>query len=65
MTLTLPALLSARRIVFLVTGAAKADAVERGFFGEIDEAVPVSLLRRGDAPIEVYLDPAAAGEHVP
>ena len=64
-SLTLPALLSARRIVMLVTGAGKADAVKRGLFGEIDEAVPASLLRRGEVPLEVYLDPAAAGERVP
>ncbi len=64
-SLTLPALLSVRRIVVLVTGAGKADAVERGFFGQIDEAVPASLLRGGEVPIEVYLDPAAAGERVP
>jgi 6-phosphogluconolactonase len=60
-TLTLPALLSARRIVFLVTGPDKATAVERAFRGEITEAVPASLLRTGTAPIDVYLDSAAAG----
>lgn len=59
-TLTLPALLGARRIVFLVRGADKAEAVQRAFLGEIDEAAPGSLLRSGEAPIEVYLDPAAA-----
>jgi 6-phosphogluconolactonase len=62
-TLTLPALLAARRIVFLVAGADKADAVERAFFGEIDEAAPASLLRASETPIEVYLDPASAGAH--
>jgi 6-phosphogluconolactonase len=65
-TLTLPALLSARRIVVLVAGAAKAEAVERAFRGPVDEDVPASLLRHGDAPIDVYLDPAAAtGEAAP
>jgi 6-phosphogluconolactonase len=64
-TLTLPALLSARRIVFLVTGAAKAEAVERAFFAEIDEGAPASLLRTGETSIEVYLDAAAAGAHAP
>jgi 6-phosphogluconolactonase len=59
-TMTLPALLSSGRIVLIVSGASKADAVARGFGGEIDEAVPVSLLRTGDAPIDVYLDVAAA-----
>ena len=60
-TLTLPALLSARRIVFLVTGADKADAVRRSFRDEISEDAPASLLRRGDVPIDVYLDAAASG----
>jgi 6-phosphogluconolactonase len=59
-TLTLPALLSARRIVFLVTGEDKADAVARAFRGEITEEVPASLLRTGAAPIDVYLDAAVA-----
>jgi 6-phosphogluconolactonase len=60
-TMTLPALLSATRIIFLVTGAAKADAVERSFRGEITPEVPASLLREGDAPIDVFLDAAASG----
>ena len=60
-TLTLPALLSARQIVFLVSGADKADAVARAFRGEIAPEVPASLLRTGDAPIDVFLDAAAAG----
>ena len=60
-TLTLPALLSALRIVFLVTGADKADAVRRAFRDEISEDAPASLLRHGDVPIDVYLDAAASG----
>ena len=59
-TLTLPALLSALRIVFLVTGADKADAVRRAFRDEIGEDAPASLLRRGDVPIDVYLNAAAS-----
>jgi|SRR5215210_1275352 len=60
-TLTLPALLAARRIVFLVSGADKADAVARAFRRPITADVPAGLLRRGDVPIAVYLDePAAA-----
>jgi 6-phosphogluconolactonase len=58
-TMTLPALLSARRIVFLVTGKEKADAVERAFRGPVTDEVPASLLRTGTAPMEVYLDAAA------
>jgi 6-phosphogluconolactonase len=60
-TLTLPALLSALRIVFLVTGADKADAVRRAFRDEISDNAPASLLRRGTVPIDVYLDAPASG----
>jgi 6-phosphogluconolactonase len=60
-TLTLPALLAAKRIVFLVTGAEKADAVQRGFRDPVSHDAPASLLRRGDVPIDVYLDAAASG----
>jgi 6-phosphogluconolactonase len=60
-TLTLPALLSAEVIVFLVTGADKAEAVRRAFREPITPDVPASLLRRGSAPIDVYLDAAASG----
>jgi 6-phosphogluconolactonase len=60
-TLTVPTLLRATRVVFLVSGAEKADAVARAFAGDIDEAAPGSLLRLGTAPIDVYLDIAAGG----
>jgi len=60
-TLTLPALLSAQRIIFLVAGADKAEAVRRAFRDEINDDAPASLLRRGSAPIDVYLDAAASG----
>jgi 6-phosphogluconolactonase len=60
-TLTLPALLAAGRIVFLVGGADKAEAVERSFRGPIGEHAPASLLREGGTPIDVYLDRAAGG----
>jgi 6-phosphogluconolactonase len=59
-TMTLPALLSARHIVFLVTGAGKAQAVQRAFRDAVGEDVPASLLRTGEVPISVYLDQAAA-----
>jgi 6-phosphogluconolactonase len=59
-TMTLPTLLGARRIVFLITGADKADAVTRAFAAEIADDAPASLLRTGSAPIDVYLDTDAA-----
>jgi 6-phosphogluconolactonase len=64
-TMTLPALLSAGRIVVLATGTGKAAAVESAFALEIGEDVPASLLRTGSAPLDVYLDPAAAGSLPP
>ncbi len=59
-TLTVPAMLEARRIVFLVEGADKAEAVERAFREPVSEAAPASLLRTGDTPLLVLLDAAAA-----
>jgi 6-phosphogluconolactonase len=59
-TMTLPALLSSRQIVLLVTGAGKAQAVQRAFRDPVSDDVPASLLRTGDVPISVYLDRAAA-----
>jgi 6-phosphogluconolactonase len=59
-TLTVPALLAARRIVVLATGDEKADAAARAFGGPIGEDVPGSLLRSGSATLEVHLDAAAA-----
>jgi 6-phosphogluconolactonase len=60
-SMTLPTLLSARRIVFLVSGAGKAGAVARAFGGPETEDVPASLLRGGSSPIDVFLDADAAG----
>lgn len=64
-TLTLPTLLGAGRIVVLVTGASKADAVARAFRGEITRNVPASLLRLAAVPVEVYADEAAAARIEP
>jgi 6-phosphogluconolactonase len=59
-TMTVPMLLSIPRLVFLCTGADKAEAVRRAFRDDVSEDAPASLLRQGDSPIEVYLDRAAA-----
>jgi 6-phosphogluconolactonase len=59
-TLTVPAIQSALRIVFLVTGESKAEAVSRAFMGEITPDVPASLARGAPIPVEVFLDEAAA-----
>jgi 6-phosphogluconolactonase len=59
-TLTLPALRASREVVFLVTGAAKADAVRRAFAEEPTEEVPASLLRADQGRTVAILDAAAA-----
>jgi 6-phosphogluconolactonase len=59
-TMTFPMILSSRRLLFLVTGADKAEAVRRVFHDEVSEGAPGSLLRLGDTPIDVYLDEAAS-----
>jgi glucosamine-6-phosphate deaminase len=45
-TLTIPALLSAKRILCIVPEARKAEAVERSLLGPITEACPASILRQ-------------------
>jgi 6-phosphogluconolactonase len=60
-TLTLPALNSARRVVFLVTGASKRDALQRAFGEEPDPASPAAQVRPRAGELTVYADPAAAG----
>jgi 6-phosphogluconolactonase len=59
-TMTMPTILSAGRLVLLVTGADKAEAVERAFGGEITRDAPASLLRLAPIPVEIYADPGAA-----
>jgi 6-phosphogluconolactonase len=58
-TMTLPTLQAARRIVVLVTGADKADAAAAAFAGPVTRDVPGSLLRLAPVPVEVYADRAA------
>ncbi|HEX4527082.1 MAG TPA: 6-phosphogluconolactonase [Gaiellaceae bacterium] len=61
-TLTLPAILSAQRIVFLVAGAGKAEAVALAFGGEISREAPASLARLAPISVEVFLDQPAASK---
>jgi 6-phosphogluconolactonase len=56
-TLTLPTVNAARRIVFLVTGDDKADAVARAFSGRRDPTAPASLV---EGEVTLLLDDAAA-----
>jgi 6-phosphogluconolactonase len=60
-TMTMPQLRSAKRIVFIVEGASKADAVARAFGGETSPEAPASLVLLAPITVEVFLDgPAAA-----
>ncbi|HEX6491628.1 MAG TPA: 6-phosphogluconolactonase [Gaiellaceae bacterium] len=59
-TLTPPALRAARRIVFLVAGEDKAQAVARALAGPIDPAVPGSVIRAESGETLAVLDRAAA-----
>jgi 6-phosphogluconolactonase len=59
-TLTLPVVNAARRIVVLVTGEDKADAVRRAFAGAPDPGAPGSLVQPESGSLELLLDPGAA-----
>ena len=61
-TLTMPEIRSASRIVFLVAGEPKADAVARSFGGEISPEVPASLVLLTSSPVQVFLDRPAASK---
>jgi 6-phosphogluconolactonase/glucosamine-6-phosphate isomerase/deaminase len=58
--MTMPEIRSAKRIVFIVTGESKADAVVRAFESEISPDAPASLVRLAPVRVEVFLDRPAA-----
>lgn len=59
-TMTLPMLSAASRVVFLAVGEGKAEAVSRAFAGSPDPATPASLLRSTEGETIVLLDRSAA-----
>jgi 6-phosphogluconolactonase len=59
-TLTLPVLNAAREVVFLISGADKADAVARAFGDAPGPDAPASLVRPEPGALTVLLDPPAA-----
>jgi len=59
-TLTLPALRASRVVLFLVTGAGKADAARRAFAEKPSKETPASLLRSDDGATVAIIDRAAA-----
>lgn len=60
-TLTIPALMSARRIFCMVPTSLKADAVKATVEGEISEVCPASILRR-HPNATLYCDKQSAGK---
>jgi 6-phosphogluconolactonase len=61
-SLTLPCLNAARRVVFLVTGSGKAEAMRRAFGDPPDHALPAAHVRPPAGELVVVCDAAAAGE---
>ncbi|MFL5962819.1 MAG: 6-phosphogluconolactonase [Gaiellaceae bacterium] len=61
-TMTMPEIRSAKRIVFIVSGESKADAVARAFGGEISPEVPASLVLLAPVRVEAFLDRASASK---
>jgi glucosamine-6-phosphate deaminase len=63
-TLTIPALLSADRVLCIVPEARKAEAVYQAINGPITEACPASILRE-KPHVHLYLDADAAAKAYP
>ena len=61
-TMTLPVLSGAARVVFLVLGESKAEAVRKAFAEEPSPETPASLLRSKEGETIVILDRVAAAE---
>ena len=61
-TLGLPALRTAREILFLLAGEAKADAARRAFIEEPSPETPASLVRAREGRTTAILDRAAAAK---
>lgn len=59
-TMTVPVLSSALEVLFIVTGAEKAEAAERAFARPPDPATPASLIRSSTGTTRVVADRAAA-----
>jgi glucosamine-6-phosphate deaminase len=60
-TVTIPALLRARRVLAIVPEARKREPVERALHGPVDTTCPASILRTRDN-VTLHLDRASAGE---
>jgi 6-phosphogluconolactonase len=59
-TMTIPVLSAAPQVLFILTGADKAEAAERAFARPPDRAAPASLIRSSAGTTRVVLDRAAA-----
>jgi len=64
-TMTVPALSSAQEVLFIVTGADKAEAAERAFARPPGPATPASLIRSSTGTTRVVADRAAASGLLP